>query len=217
MPPGDGQRRDPALARGRGPLHADVHEGRGGPHRVRAREAELADQSRPLRMARVLLRRNDLVRRLAGQPRGEDDGPRSEQGERLAPRRLFGAGRVGRRSAGDALRRGRPGPGGRRPRSWPAASSGSAAISPTSSASRPTSFKTCWPASSSNHSAARAFWPPGPCRSRITRRNPSASAACPVLVDASRPLQDQQPGHEAPRRAASRIPHRRPRRPPLCA
>ena len=67
-PPGHGRRRDRALARGRRPLHADVHAGRERADRLRAREAELADQSRPVRMARVVLRRDDLVRHVAGQP-----------------------------------------------------------------------------------------------------------------------------------------------------
>ena len=35
-PPGDGRRRHPALARGRGPLHADVHAGRERADGVRA-------------------------------------------------------------------------------------------------------------------------------------------------------------------------------------
>ena len=58
--------RDGALARGGRPLHADVHAGRGRADGVRAREAELADQSRPVRMAGVVFRRVDLVRRVAG-------------------------------------------------------------------------------------------------------------------------------------------------------
>ena len=41
------------------------HAGRERPGGVRAREAELADQSRPVRMARVVLRRDHLVRRVA--------------------------------------------------------------------------------------------------------------------------------------------------------
>ena len=51
-PRGDGRRRGRALARGGGPVHADVHAGRERAHGLRAREAELADQSRAVRMAR---------------------------------------------------------------------------------------------------------------------------------------------------------------------
>ena len=123
-PRGDGRRRRRALARGGRPLHADVHAGRERPDGVRAREAELADQ--PRRCANGPSRTS--TRRSGSTPgrtdlRGQDAGPRSEQGERRAARRLLGARGAGRRPARHALRRGRPGPAARRRRSSPTASS----------------------------------------------------------------------------------------------
>ena len=98
-----------------------------------------------------------LVRGLAGRSAGEDDGASIRA--RAATR---GAATTRRWSCWAWTGRGcctsRPTwPGGRRRRSWPTASSGSAAFGPTCSASRPTSFKTCWPASSRRSSGGRAL------------------------------------------------------------
>ena len=63
-------RRDRALARGRRPIALMSHEGRGRADGVRAREAELADQSRLVRMAGIVFRRDGVVRPVAGEPDG---------------------------------------------------------------------------------------------------------------------------------------------------
>ena len=71
---GDGSGRRAAVARGRRPLHADVHAAGRGPHGLRARKARRADQSGAVRMARGVFRRLALVRRLADEA-GESDWP----------------------------------------------------------------------------------------------------------------------------------------------
>ena len=78
-PNGDGGRRRRAMARGGRPLHADADAGRERPHGLRARKARFADQPRVVRVAGIVFRRFDLVRRVAGGAGDQDDCARSEQ------------------------------------------------------------------------------------------------------------------------------------------
>ena len=94
----DGRRRRRALARGRRPVHADADARRERPHRVRARKARLADRPGAVRVARIVLRRSHLVRRVAERARGACDRARSQQGKRRPPRRLLGLRAAGHRS-----------------------------------------------------------------------------------------------------------------------
>ena len=158
---------------------------RGGADGLRAREAKRADQSRIVRMARGVFRRLALVRRVAARRAGEDDGARPEQGERCAARRLLGVRDAGRRSARAAVSSKPTWPGGRRRRSSPTAWNSAGGSSPTCSASRRTSFRSCWRASSRRSSARqrrlrrRAVGDREP-REQADANPPPRAAACPA-------------------------------------